>query len=79
MQGATVFATPIPYNQFAGPDRTTGPDGTVTVTEKRRRGFPARRRQQHLLAVFVRASKPGDPVLGGISTRRTVAFRVNLP
>lgn len=79
VQGATVFATPIPYNQFQGPDGTTGPDGTVTVTEKRRRGFPARRRQQHLLAVFARATKPGDPVLGGVSTRRTVAFRVNLP
>ena len=79
VQGAKVFASPIPYNQFQGPEGTTGADGTVTVTEKRRRGFPARRRNQHLLAVFVRATKPGDPVLGGISTRRTVAFRVNLP
>ena len=79
VQGASVFATPIPYNQFSGPDETTGADGTVTLTEKRRRGFPARRRHQHLLAVFVRATKPGDPVLGGVSTRRTVAFRVNLP
>ena len=79
VQGASVFASPIPYNQFAGPDGTTGADGTVTVTEKRRRGFPARKRKQHLLAVFVRATKPGDPVLGGVSTRRTVAFRVNLP
>jgi hypothetical protein len=79
VQGASVFATPIPYNQFAGPDETTGADGTVTLTEKRRRGFPARNRRQHLLAVFVRATKPGDPVLGGVSTRRTVAFRVHLP
>jgi hypothetical protein len=79
VQGASVFATPIPYNQFEGPERTTGPDGTVTLTETRRRGFPARRRNQHLLAVFVRATKPGDRVLGGVSTRRTVAFRVNLP
>ena len=79
VQGATVFATPIPYNQFQGPERATGADGTVTLTEQRRRGFPARRRNQHLLAVFVRATKPGDRVLGGVSTRRTVAFRVNLP
>lgn len=79
VQGASVFATPIPYNQFAGPEGTTGADGTVTITEKRRHGFPARKRHQHLLAVFVRATKPGDPVLGGVSTRRTVAFRVNLP
>jgi hypothetical protein len=79
VQGATVFATPIPYNQFAGPENTTGADGKVTITEKRRAGFPARGRNQHLLAVFVRATKPGDPVLGGVSTRRTVAFRVTLP
>ncbi|HEX4323452.1 MAG TPA: hypothetical protein VHZ77_02360 [Gaiellaceae bacterium] len=79
VEGASVFATPIPFNQFAGPEEKTGADGTVTVTEKRRRGFPARNRHQHLLAVFARASKPGDPVLGGVSTRRTVAFRVNLP
>jgi hypothetical protein len=79
VQGASMLATPIPYNQFAGPDKTTGADGTVTLTEKRRQGFPARNRHQRLLAVFARASKPGDPVLGGVSTRRTVAFRVNLP
>lgn len=79
VQGASVFATPIPYNQFAGPVKTTGADGTVTLTQQRRRGFPARTRRQHLLAVFVRAVKPGDPLLGGVSTRRTVAFRVNLP
>src|SRR5690348_14958491 len=77
--GASVFATPIPYNQFAGPEETTGSDGTVTITEQRRHGFPARKRHQHLLAVFARATKPGDPVLGGVSTRRTVAFRVHLP
>jgi hypothetical protein len=79
VQGATVFATPIPYNQFAGNQDTTGPDGTVTLTETRRRGFPARSRHQHLLAVFVRAAKPGEPVLAGVSTRRNVAFPINVP
>jgi hypothetical protein len=77
--GASVFATPIPYNQFAGATKATGADGTVTITQTRLRGFPARSRHQHLLAVFARAARPGDPVLGGVSTRRTVAFRVNLP
>lgn len=79
VQGASVFAVPIPYNQFAGSEQTTGADGTATITERRQRGFPARSSRQHLLAVFVRARKPGDPLLGGVSTRRTVAFPVHLP
>lgn len=74
VQGATVFATPIPYNQFAAAQGTTGADGSVTLTEARRSGFPAARHQR-LLAVFVRASKPGDPALGGVSARRVIAFR----
>jgi hypothetical protein len=73
VQGATVFATPIPYNQFAATQGTTGTDGSVTLVEARRSGFPASRHQR-LLAVFVRASKPGDPALGGVSSRRVVAF-----
>ena len=40
VQGAFVFATPIPYNQFAGASGTTGADGTLTLTETRQRGFP---------------------------------------
>lgn len=73
VQGATVYATAIPYNQFAAVQGTTGADGSVTLTEGRRSGFPASRHQR-LLAVFVRASKPGDPALGGVSSRRVVAF-----
>jgi hypothetical protein len=79
VSGASVFATPIPYNQFAGNAKLTADDGTVTLTETRQHGFPARGRHQHLLAVFARAVKPGEPVLGGVSTRRTVAFQVHLP
>jgi hypothetical protein len=73
VQGATVFATAIPYNQFAVGQGTTAADGKVTLTEQRRSGFPASPHQR-LLAVFVRASKPGDPELGGVSSRRLVAF-----
>jgi hypothetical protein len=29
------------------------------------------------MAVFIRASKAGDPVLAGISTRRLVSLRVS--
>jgi len=75
VQGAVVAAIPIPYNQFGGAAVTTGADGSVTVTESRRRGFPASRHQR-LLAVLVRATKPGEPELDGVSTLRVVAFRL---
>lgn len=75
VQGATVYAVAIPFNQFAGQQGTTAADGTVTITEGRRAGFPASRHQR-LLAVFVRATAPGQPSLGGVSARRVVAFPV---
>jgi hypothetical protein len=79
VEGAAVFAVAIPYNQFAGNEKLTGADGTIALTMSRQRGFPARGRGQHLLAVFIRARKQGDPLLGGVSSRRTVAFQVRLP
>jgi hypothetical protein len=77
--GALVFAAAIPYNQFGVNETFTARDGTITLREPRLKGFPARAHSQHLLAVFIRARKKGDPILGGVSTRRTVAFPVRLP
>ena len=77
--GALVFAAAIPYDQFGVTETFTAADGTVTLREPRLKGFPARAHGQHLLAVFLRARKKGDPNLGGVSTRRTVAFQVRLP
>jgi hypothetical protein len=74
VSGATVYATAIPFNQFAPAQGTTNASGHVTLTEGRRSGFPAGRNQR-LLAVFARASRSGDPPLAGVSTRRVVAFR----
>ena len=54
VQGATVYAAPIPYNQFAGAAVKTASNGKVTIKETRQNGFPAGRHQR-LLAVFVRA------------------------
>jgi hypothetical protein len=72
--GASVFATAVPYNQFAVAQAVTGANGTVVLTEGRRAGFPVSR-QQRLLAVFVRTWKQGEPTTGGISSSKVVAFR----
>ena len=76
--GAQVYATAVPFNQVNIPAQvTTGTDGWATLTFSRRHGFPAAT-QQRLMVMFIRAAKPGDPVLAGISTRRLVSLRVNL-
>jgi hypothetical protein len=75
VQGASIFATAVPYNQFAVGQGTTGANGTVLLTETRQSGFPASPNQR-LLAVFVRAWKQGEPITGGVSSSRVVAFRL---
>jgi hypothetical protein len=76
--GANVLATAVPYNQFTiPPQAATGSDGWVTLQFSRERGFPASPKQQ-LMVMFVRATKPGENPLAGVSTRRLVSFKVNL-
>jgi hypothetical protein len=78
VQGALVFATAVPYNQYSvPPEGTTASDGTVVLTMNQRPGFPAARRQQ-LLVMFVRARKAGDPIDAGISGRILISFPVSL-
>jgi hypothetical protein len=73
IKGASVYVTAVPYNQFSIPtEELTGDDGTAILVFHRDANVPASSKQQQL-TLFIRATKPGEDPLAGVSTRRLVA------
>jgi hypothetical protein len=78
VRGALVYMIGIPYNRIAlVPEQETGTDGYVTFTVQPTARLPLVR--GGALVVFVRARKPGENLLAGISTRRLVQASVGAP
>jgi hypothetical protein len=78
VSGAAVYGTAVPFNQVNVPsEQMTGSDGWATLNFNRLRGFPASTKQR-LMVMFLRARKPGESPLAGITTSRLVSFKVSL-
>jgi hypothetical protein len=74
IQGALVYAIGLPYGwSHASPEATTDATGWATISMTPTRAMPLR---SNALVVFVRARKPGDSLLAGVSTRRLVQVSI---
>jgi hypothetical protein len=73
--GAMVFAVGIPFGNTTTPrEAVTGPDGYVTFVVKPTKRMKLSRHGNQ--PFFVRARKPGDRLIGGVSSRRLVNVSV---
>jgi hypothetical protein len=77
VQGALVYGTATPFNQFTTAEQPTDATGWATLTLSRLTNFPVNH-NQGILAMFLRARKSGENVLGGITGYRLVSVDVNL-
>ena len=70
VQGALVYAIGLPYGwTYNAAEQATDANGWVSLVIRPTRNMPLRRGD---LVMFVRARKPGDSLLAGVSTRRLV-------
>ena len=71
IQGALVYAIGLPYSWTANaPEATTDGTGWASITMQPTSTMPLN--HGNALVIFVRARKPGDDLLAGVSTRRLV-------
>ncbi len=76
VSGALVYAVGVPANRIAAPPETkTDGTGWATFSFLPQKGLPLKNGAR--LTIFVRARKPGENVLGGVSTRRLVSIGVH--
>jgi hypothetical protein len=74
VRGALVYMLGLPYGRIANvPEQATGTDGWVTFQAQPTAQLPLV--NGGALVVFVRARKPGENLLAGVSTRRLVQVR----
>jgi hypothetical protein len=74
VQGALVYALGLPYGWVRNaPEVSTDSSGWATITLRPTASMPLR---PGALVVFVRARKPGENLLAGVSTRRLVQANI---
>jgi hypothetical protein len=75
VRDALVFVIPLPYGWTTQPgETTTGTDGWAQVQMRATSQMP----RNAAVVMFVRARKPGDNVLTGVTSRRLVQMLVKL-
>jgi hypothetical protein len=78
VRGALVYMIGLPYGRIANvPEQATGTDGYVAFQVQPTARLPLV--NGGALVVFVRARKPGENLLAGVSTRRLVQVRLGAP
>jgi hypothetical protein len=75
VSGALVLASGIPFGRITNmPETTTDSNGIATLRFNATTRLPIRRNTA--LQIFLRARKPGENALAGVSTRRLVQVRI---
>lgn len=75
VQGALVLATAVPFGRVtSAPEAATDGSGVARITVRPTFRLPLQR--GYSVVFFLRARKPGDNVLAGVSTRRLVQVKV---